>query len=479
MPEASPLLGTLEDSATYVEKNKVFQLFESLLQQLLIDKPDEPIDHLIRILKRDAVPKVVVAGPPGAQTRSLCELLAAKTNLVHVIASELWRELSRLNSPAGLRAKELQENGLDVPDACMLEMLKEKLTSADCISQGWVLEGFPSTSSQARAMLAAGLLPSRFLHVAVSDFEVMRRLTGRRVDPVANTIYHMQDMPPPDEATASRLVQRADDTAERVTERLATYRREIQGVLPCFEKVLKELDGSTPGEDGITSLLELAMPTVTADMPTRAPRGCPRVLLLGGPGSDTDGLGAALALRYSAKFISALDVLHAAALTGNNTAKKAMQTPDPLKMAEQEIGKLVVARLLQDDIRTNGFVLTGFPTTAAQAKVLEKNGIWVRHAVHLELTPTEASAALLGKRYDTFDGEEYHVDTNMPADPLVADRLVTHPKYTKNSVSRALKTWGANLPGLLKTYAAQLSVEDAKRPNTEVVERLAPCFLSL
>ena len=57
----------LEDAAAYAEQNKIFQLFESLLQELVVHKPDKPIDHLIKVLKRDSVPRVVVAGPPGAE----------------------------------------------------------------------------------------------------------------------------------------------------------------------------------------------------------------------------------------------------------------------------------------------------------------------------------------------------------------------------------------------------------------------------
>ena len=84
MPNGRELL---DDASSYVEQHKVFQLFESLLQNVLVDKPDDPIDHLIKQLSRDNVPRIVVAGPPGAQSQSVCELLAAKANLVHVISS--------------------------------------------------------------------------------------------------------------------------------------------------------------------------------------------------------------------------------------------------------------------------------------------------------------------------------------------------------------------------------------------------------
>ena len=123
----------LEHSANYVEQKKIFQLFESLLQTLLIHRPEKPISHLINVLKRDDAPRVVVSGPPGAQARSVCELIAARSHMVHVVASDVWRELARLNSASGLRAKELVENGFEVSDELLLNMLKENF------KREWVL----------------------------------------------------------------------------------------------------------------------------------------------------------------------------------------------------------------------------------------------------------------------------------------------------------------------------------------------------
>jgi adenylate kinase len=227
----------IEDAAAYAEQKKVFQLFETLLADLVVHKPDMPIDHLIKKLKHDDVPKIVVAGPPGAQARSLCELLAAKSELVHVIASDVWRQLASVGSASGLKAKALVDKGEDVPSDLLLEMLKEKLSLGECVTKGWILEGFPSDPAQARSMVAAGLLPTRFVHIGVDDAEVVRRLAGRRVDPKENTVYHLEDAPPPNDEVKARLVHRADDARDRVVERLNQYRRAMSGVLPCFKKV--------------------------------------------------------------------------------------------------------------------------------------------------------------------------------------------------------------------------------------------------
>lgn len=473
----------LEEAARYAEQHKVFQLFESLLQELIVHKPDKPIDHLIKLLKRDnvAVARVVVSGPPGAEARSLCELLAAKCkpNLVHVIASDVWRELSKLGSPHGLKAKAIIDEGKEVPPELVLEMLVEKLSMGECVTKGWILEGFPADAAQARHLCAAGLLPTRFLHINVSDAECVRRLVGRRVDPVDNTIYHLDDSPPPNAEVEARLIQRGSDSKEAVTARLLQYRQSIAGVLPCFETVLKELDGSTPGEAGVTSLLDAAIPTITAEMPSRAPRGCARALLIGGPGSDVETLGAALSLTYGAKHISAIELLHGAALNGSKKAAAAMKTPEPLVTGDDLLGPLILARLSQDDVRTNGFVLTGFPRTKMQAAYLKKNNVWLRHVVHLELDPKAAQSKVCGTRYDPMDGEIYHIETDRPESDETLSRLVIHPKDEPKLFKQAMKTWDSSKGGLMQAYASELLTENAARPERELVERLASCFLSL
>jgi adenylate kinase len=476
--DLTPARAALEDAATYVERHKVFQLFESLLQDVLVARPSDPLSHLITSLKREPVPKVVIAGPPGAQARSVCELLASKKGMVHVIASDVVRELARLNFKPAVEAKALIDSGKEVPDAVMLEMLKEKLTSGDCRSTGWVLEGYPSTATQARAMCTAGLLPTRFIHLALSDAAVTRRLTGRRVDPVENKVYHLQDAPPPNGEVANRLVQRGEDMPPHVAERLAAYRQHMSGVLPCFSKVLAELNGDEAG--GVDAILERALPLVSPYMPSRAPRGAARVCLLGGPGSNAEALGAALALRYGAKLVSAVELLHSAALSGDKKAKAAMEHPNnPLEAGRPLLGPLILERIAKEDVRTSGFVLVGFPATPGHAKELEKAKVWLRDVVHLKLSDDDALAAVTQTRYDPYDGEVYHLESKPPRDYDTAERLVQHPNHKPAVVKKLLSEYNKELPKLLKVYSGMLRTEDARRSERELVERLAPCFLSL
>ena len=115
----------------------------------------------------------------------------------------------------------------------------------------------------------------------------------------------------------------------------------------------------------------------------------------------------------------------------------------------------------------------------SQAKFLDKSKVWLRDVVHLDIAPKEAEAAVTGLRYDPYDGEVYHLDTNPPAHPDTLARLVTHPQHKSAVVKKQLRGWAKEKGALLKIYGGVLRPEDAKRSERELVERLAPCFLSL
>ena len=476
-PKMTPNQARLEASAAYAEKHKVYELFEGLLSDLLVQKPADPIGHMIASLKTPSGPRVLVTGPPSSDTRSQCELISSKLGLVHVYAPDAWMEASKAGTEAGLKAKALVDSGEEISDALLLEMLKEKLTSAECTTKGWVLEGYPTTGSQAKAMLAAGLLPTRVLLLQLDDAEVKRRLVGRRIDTEKQVVYHLEDAPPPDAETAARLVQREDDTEEKVEVRLETYRRSAAAVLPYFPKVLSELDASLPKE----TLCEAALPLITPNMPSRAPRGCPRVVLLGGPGSGAEALGEELAAFYGARLVSAPQLLQAAALSGSVTGAKVkpfLDKGEPELVPDKLVNSIVFQRLMQEDVRTQGFVLQGYPATSEQAAWYAKHGGWVRHAVHLELSNEAAKRRVTKAVVDPIDGTAYHPDDpGYPADPATRARLVPALNSSDGHVKKMLSHWRAAQPKLFKQYADQLVTLDATLPTSTLVEKLASCFI--
>ena len=540
----------IEASAQYVETHEVYQLFEELLADLLVQKPADPLSHLIEALKKDRPPRVIITGPPAADTRSQCELISSRIGLVHVYGPDLARDSANAGSALGLKAKGVADSSTtgEIPDDLMLDLLKEKLNSEECLSNGYVLEGYPNTAMQARAMLAAGLLPSRVLVLQLDDEEVKRRLDGRRVDNANNKVYHLTDAPPP---AGADVVHREDDKPEQVELRLAAYRQAAAAVLPHFRKVLRELDGTLKKE----VLYRVVDPLITPEMPSRAPRGCARVVLLGGPGARSEEVGGTpaatpaapllalatplrrpcgapaaplphplscathtlgcatrplgcatppwlrpsqprppshalctgpqigeeLAATYGNVLVSAPALLHALSLKPGSVdgakVKPYLELGQASMVPDAIINPLVLERLQQEDVRTYGFVLQGYPNSSKQAAWLKKHGVWVRHAVHLEMSNDAAKRRVKGLQVDPADGKQYHPDGEWPSDPAIQARLQHYPNSDDKSVKKALKKWRDLSPQLFKHYAHCMHVCDASGEMRAVVEQLAPCFL--
>jgi adenylate kinase len=471
MPEDS--FAALEAQATYAEQHGVFQLFEGLLQDLLIHKPDDPIAHLVGALGKTAVPRVIVFGAPSTDTTFQCKTIASSRSLVHVAADSLWLEASAAGTEAGLAAKALKDAGEDVPSELTQRLVMDKLASPECSSRGWVLESFPTTASEAHAMLTSGLLPTRVVEIFVDDAEVKRRLVGRRIDPVGNVVYNVHQAPPADPEVLARLVHRPEDAEERVMKRLLSYRYAAGPMHAAFAQTLVTIDGAR-SNDAIAA--DIA-PTITSAMRSRAPRGAPRVLLLGGPAAGEEELADGLEQRYGAIAVSAARLLKAAASKETALGKKLL----PYTVGEiwdvptEVLAPLVLERLKGEDVRKKGFVLAGFPSNAQQAKMLKNAGIWVRHAVLLDIGAKEAARKLVEARFDPVTGKQYHPDADWPKDLNVEARLVQHPRYSASAVEAALASWQERKLKLLAAYP-DLLTEDATRPALALEERLQPYF---
>jgi len=469
----------LEASAAYAERHQVFQLFESLLQQLVIHKPADPVSFLIKSIQASDAPHIIIAGTPGADLHTQAELLAGKLNVVHVIAGDVWNDAAKQGSTLGQEAKALIEAGEQLKPEMIKKLVFEKLCSKECMEQGWVLEGFPSNASEAHQMVKAGMLPTTVLHLVLDEKEASRRLIGRRVDEKESKVYHTTDNPPPNDKVADRLIHRPDDMPERVAERLVAARQAEAALRQSFHSTIKVVDGSLPS----AQLLEEILPKICTKMPSRAPRGCPRVALLGGPGSGTLDLAKRASARYGAICVSARELLHTAFLGGGSKAKRiapfmkdrvpslsaTMSVPDDVLLP------LVLGRLSQQDVRKRGFVLEGFPATGSQAKGLSGAGIWLRHTVLLDLPLDVASERLKAARIDPVDGKEYHPATSWPSDPDVAARLLEHPHQSEAEVREAISLWADGQAALLAA-SSDVITEEASSDPLALEERLSSFF---
>ncbi|KAG9456979.1 hypothetical protein H6P81_001487 [Aristolochia fimbriata] len=205
--------------------------------------------------------KVMLSGAPASGKGTQCGFITKKYGLVHISAGDLLRAEIAEGTENGKRAKEYMERGQLVPDEIVVTMVKERLFQTDAQENGWLLDGYPRSLSQAQALEDLGIQPDIFIVLEVSEESLVERVVGRRLDPVTGKIYHLKYLPPETEEIAARLTQRFDDTEEKVKLRLQTFHENVEAVLSIYEDKMIKIDGNASKEE-IFSEIDAALTRV-------------------------------------------------------------------------------------------------------------------------------------------------------------------------------------------------------------------------
>ena len=153
----------------------------------------------------------------------------------------------------GEQAKRYMDAGELVPDDVIIGVIIDRLDQDDA-RDGFLLDGFPRTIAQAealnKALAEAGRSVTGALAIHAPDEEIVRRISGRRVNPTSGRIYHIDFDPPKvdgrDDVDGSELVQRDDDQPDTVRKRLEVYHDQTSPVEGYYEDqgLLHRIDGT-------------------------------------------------------------------------------------------------------------------------------------------------------------------------------------------------------------------------------------------
>ena len=139
------------------------------------------------------------------------------------------------------------ESGALVTDDIIIDLVKERLTKADC-ANGYLFDGFPRTIPQAEALVEQGISIDNVLEIKVEASEIIARLSGRRVHVDSGRIYHLIYNPPKvegkDDVSGDDLIQRDDDKEDTVKERLNVYRDQTEPLVKFYQDLSSQSNGS-------------------------------------------------------------------------------------------------------------------------------------------------------------------------------------------------------------------------------------------
>ena len=181
--------------------------------------------------------KKIFLGPPGSGKGTAASRIAPKFKTPHISTGELFREKIKQETKIGKRAKEFMERGELVPDEIVIEMLKQRISEADC-ENGFILDGFPRTIPQAE-MLNELTEVDIVINMDVTEEILMKRLTSRITCINCGKIYNTITIPTKVEGVCDKcqgeVKRRADEEPEVIQKRLEVYKQQTEPLIDFYK----------------------------------------------------------------------------------------------------------------------------------------------------------------------------------------------------------------------------------------------------
>jgi len=189
---------------------------------------------------------IIFLGPPGAGKGTQAQRICAALKIPQISTGDILRRAMKEGTETGIRAKSYIDAGQLVPDDVIIDIVKERLSMDDC-ANGYILEGFPRTVPQAEALDTFAKIDS-VIELDVADQVLVDRLSGRRVCVKCGATYHtsMLGGKTTCDVCGEELIQRNDDKAETVLNRLQVYHAQTAPLIGYYSEkgLLKKVDGA-------------------------------------------------------------------------------------------------------------------------------------------------------------------------------------------------------------------------------------------
>ena len=194
---------------------------------------------------------IIFLGPPGAGKGTQAQIVCQRLGIPQVSTGDMLRAANAAGTEMGRKAKEYMDQGQLVPDEVVIGIVKDRLADPDC-QKGYILDGFPRTVEQAKALSTFAKIDVAITR-DVPDAVLVKRLSGRRVCPLCGAPYHVDRLNGETvcRADGTPLIQRDDDKAETVLNRLAVYHQKTAPLIDHYREagLLKNIGGGLSLEE--------------------------------------------------------------------------------------------------------------------------------------------------------------------------------------------------------------------------------------
>ena len=432
--------------SVYAEKHSLFDFFKSVLEELSIHKPKDPLQRIIEICKRknNIVPRIFILGPPSSGKKTLSKLISRKLKCKCINPDILFKDCQTVEGETELTAGQ------------KIHAISQNVHKSDVLTRGWVISNFPTTPEEAHLLQAQGILADHVIFLDGSKSMLQERSSGKRVDSLTGDIFHFPLNMPDNQDVIARLgeVPEADVVFQK---EWIFYHRHLESLQQCYNsqgRPLRNIYSVFSVDQPLQSLSSQVFEFLSQPFRSLSPV-IPRVLLLGVPGSGKNTQAAMLAEKYNLVNID-FDLVLKETMRGGGALVDRMKLfmKRNLSVPNELLIKVLLPRLGTLETAKRGWVLHSFPNTGEEAQSLSQEGVIPNRVIYLDVSRDVVIERLTLRRIDPVTGRTYHTLYNPAPNAKVSARILTHPQDQEQVVTQKLSHFESYQSEIQEVYEA-------------------------
>ena len=425
---------TMED---YFHEHKVYDLIERLFEELIINKPENPIDYLIERLKRKTPKRIFITGYSGTSVKTIS--LALANNLGYTclnISHLLEREISKNNENSEKIKKNLAECRL-VDDETVIDLLRNQIIKYEEENISYIIEGYPRNRTQAIFLQSLGLLPDHIIVLTTDKQKSEEALFDIIKDNLENN---------GEQRTEDQIKSLAKISVNETELNLNSLEEIFRGFY--YEINVDNFEQESEVVDKLTNLLKFKQKSSDARKP-------PHIMLIAPPCLNKKKIGSLISNQLKIIHIDIMDLLTREISARNENSMNILSSLEQNDLVHNKhILKLLEDRLYCSDCMINGWIVTGFPKSELQINYMEKMNSEIKPSLIAVIDADEKKIEENAekKKYDPRSGKSY-IEGSQEYSELkddVKSRLTKRKQDEGDILKKRIENWKQILDTILK-----------------------------
>ena len=441
----------------YFHTHKVYELIERLFEELIVNKPENPIDYLIERLKRKTTKRIFITGTPGAGVDDICLALTNSLeykciNMTQLIDNEISNESERVE-----KIKKNYNECRYIDDDIIIDILREQLIKCEEENISYIVEDFPRNRTQAIFLQSFGLLPDNVILLKTSKEKSLESIEEKiknnfENDGIEKTEDEIKNL-------SAISYDESDINLKALKDIFNGYYQEVD--VDKFEQQFDIVDA-------LANLLKYKIKASEARNP-------PRIMLIIPPCFNKKRIGMKVSSKLKISNVDVMDLLKREIEKKNENSKNILDALDRNDTVDNKyVLKFLEERLYSSDCTINGWVTTGFPKSELQINYMEHMKSEIRPNLIVLIDPDEKRIEENAdkKRYDPCTGISYIEGTEeyskLGEEEL--NRLIKRKQDEGEVLKKRIENWKNVAGNIIKKDYNNLIKFTGNESEDEIVE---------